>query len=141
MGAVVRGGNAGADVVRGGNAAGDANRIADDALVVRGGIATPEQLADGTGPHRTLPIVGFSVQSRADASVKELASTGAVGNGPIPNGKVSVTTAGELRSLGCGVLCTPGAGANHATVVPNRASFEDISNKFKVILNPAKDPK
>jgi len=107
---------------------------------VRGGIATPQQIEKGIGPHRDNPsLVGFSAQSRAGASVYDLASTGSVGNKPFPNGKVSVTTVGGLRCIGCAVVRSPGAGANHVTVVPNGTSADSISSVFNVIPNPAKN--
>jgi hypothetical protein len=116
-----------------------ASRIPDSAPVVRGGIATPEQIARGIGPHRDLPdVVGFSAQSRAGATVHELAATGGLGGKPFPHGKVSHTTAGELRRVGCDVLCTPGGGANHVTVVPGGTSPTIISELFDIIINPAR---
>lgn len=42
---------------------GDSDKISDKAAVVRGGIAAPEQLAGGTGPHRDVPgLAGYSAQ-------------------------------------------------------------------------------
>ncbi|MBK8252951.1 MAG: RHS repeat-associated core domain-containing protein [Polyangiaceae bacterium] len=116
-----------------------AKAIGDDANVVRGGIATPDQIAKGTGPHRNVPdLSGFSAQSRNGATVTELAANGGVGGGPFPHGKVSVTTAGKLRGIGCEVVPSPGAGANHVTVVPGGASPAEISQQFVVISNPGK---
>ncbi len=113
--------------------------IPDEAFVVRGGVATPKQIAAGIGPHREVPgLVGFSAQSRAGATVEELAATGGVGNKPFPHGKVSVTTAGKLRCIGCKVVQSPGAGANHVTVVPGGATANQISNVFVPQPNPSR---
>jgi hypothetical protein len=88
--------------------------LASDAFVVRGGVATPEQIARGIGPHRDVGgLTGFSAQSRGGASIEELASTGGVGGGPFPHGKISVTTVGDLRCIRCDVVPSPGGGTNH----------------------------
>jgi RHS repeat-associated protein len=116
-----------------------AEGVADEAHVVRGGIATPEQIAKGIGPHKGVPgLTGFSAQARTGASVEELASTGGVGGGPFPHGKISVTTAGELRCIGCEVVPSPGGGANHVTVVPGTATSGQISDVFEILPNPAR---
>jgi RHS repeat-associated protein len=116
-----------------------AGGIPDDAYVVRGGAATPDQIANGIGPHRDVAgLTGFSAQSKPGASVEELASTGGVGGGPFPHGKVSVTTVKELRCIGCDVVKSPGAGANHVTVTPGPATPAQISEKFTVQPNPAR---
>jgi Pretoxin HINT domain len=113
--------------------------IPDDAYVVRGGIATPEQIAWGIGPHRDVPgLTGFSAQSRGSASVSDLAATGGVGGGAFPHGKVSVTTAGKLRCIGCDVVSSPGGGANHVTVTLGNATPSQISAQFTVQPNPAR---
>jgi RHS repeat-associated protein len=116
-----------------------ATTLPDSAFVVRGGVATPEQIARGIGPHRDIPgLVGFSAQSRPGATVQELAAAGGVGGGPLPHGKISVTTVGELRCIGCNVVPSPGGGANHVTVAPGTASPAQISNQFRVHPNPAR---
>ncbi|WP_437307161.1 DUF6531 domain-containing protein [Sorangium sp. So ce388] len=118
---------------------GGCRRIPNEAFVVRGGVAKPEQIAQGIGPHRDVPgLTGFSAQSRAGASIEELASTGGVGGGPFPHGQVSVTTAGKLRSIGCDVVPSPGGGANHVTVTPGTATPTQISQQFTPQPNPAK---
>ena len=117
----------------------NACQIPDDANVVRGGVTTPEQIGRGIGPHRDVPgLTGFSAQSRAGASVDSLAATGGVGGGPFPHGQVSVTTAGQLRSIGCEVVPSPGGGANHVTVVPGSATPAQISQQFTPRPNPAR---
>ena len=113
--------------------------IPDDAPVVRGGIATEQQISNGIGPHRDVPgLEGFSAQSRAGASVDELARTGGVGGGPFPHGQVSVSTAGQLRCVGCDVVPSPGAGANHVTVTPGGATPAEISRQFTQRSNSAR---
>jgi RHS repeat-associated protein len=113
--------------------------IPNEAHVVRGGIATPEQISSGIAEHRDVPgLVGFSAQSRAGASVEELAMNGGKYGGPFPNGKISVTTAGKLRCIGCDVVPSPGAGANHVTVQTNSVSPTDISAAFEQLPNPGK---
>jgi len=100
-----------------------AKALPDEAIVVRGGVATPKQIAEGIGPHRDVEgLTGFSAQSRAGATVEELASTGGVGGGPFPHGQVSVSSAGQLRGVGADVVPSPGAGANHVTVTPGQAT-------------------
>jgi hypothetical protein len=61
-----------------------------------------------------------------------------IGNGPFPHGKISVTTAGELRCVGCEVVLSPGSGANHVTVTPGPATPADISEQFVMQPNPAR---
>jgi len=121
------------------SAASAAGTVPDDAFVVRGGVATPEQIARGIVPHRDVPgLTGFSAQSRAGASVEELAAAGGVGSVPFPHGQVSVTTAAELRRVGCDVVTSPGGGANHVTVTSGPASPAQISGLFEPRPNPAR---
>lgn len=113
--------------------------LPDEAFVVRGGVATPKQIACGIGPHRDVPgLTGFSAQSRAGASIEELTATGGVGNGPFPHGQVSVTTVGKLRCIGCDIVPSPGGGANHVTVTPGPATPAQISDQFRPQPNPAR---
>jgi len=117
----------------------NSTKLADDALVVRGGVTTPKQIERGIGPHRDVEgLTGFSAQSKAGATVEELASTGGVGNKPFPHNQVSVTTVGDLKCIGCDVVPSPGAGANHVTVTPGSATPEQISEVFTQQPNPAK---
>lgn len=138
-GTLAAGGLAGAGRAAETGAARGVGGVADDAFVVRGGVATPDQIARGVGPHRDVPgLMGFSAQSRTGASVEELAATGGVGGGPFPHGQVSVTTAGQLRCIGCSVVPSPGGGANHVTVTPGTATPEDIARQFVPRPNPGK---
>lgn len=113
--------------------------VAPETYVVRGGVATAERIGKTIGPHREVPgLVGFSAQSRAGATVEELAAHGGVGGGPFPNNKISVSTQEELCSIGCTITPSPGGGANHVTVTPGTATPAEISAKFTVRPNPAK---
>ncbi len=63
-----------------------------DDIVVRGGIATLQQLQRGIAEHAcVLGLTGFSVQSAAGKTVDELATAG-----QFRNRQVSVTTVGEV---------------------------------------------
>jgi RHS repeat-associated protein len=76
-----------------------AERLADDALVCRGGTCTADRFANGSGV--TLDsagrLQGVSVNSASNATLEQLAST-------IPNKQVGVTTAGQIRALGGDVI-------------------------------------
>ena len=104
-----------------------APKLPDNATVVRGGVATPEQILNGTGTHPTTGDKGFSVEC-GTCSVKELAA-------PLKNNQVGVTTVGEVRNAGGDVVKTPGNSPNHATVTgltPTDAS--------KILTPPIKNP-
>jgi hypothetical protein len=81
--------------------------LPDDALVVRGGVNTPEHVRKGMGTHPS-GVTGISVESAPGVTVEELA-------GPIPHGKIGVTTVGRVRAGG-DVIRTRGRSRNHATL-------------------------
>lgn len=83
-------------------------RLPDDALVVRGGRNTPEQLRKATATHRS-GVTGVSVHSSAGAGVEELSAG-------IPHGQVGVTTVGQVRAAGGDVIPTSGRSPHHATL-------------------------
>ncbi|MBL0028891.1 MAG: flavoredoxin [Rhodanobacteraceae bacterium] len=89
-----------------------ANRIGDDALVVRGGSAeganSVQGIATGTGTHPQ-GVTGFSAESANGATLCELCTN-------INHNQVGVTTAGEIRAAGGDVVATGGRSPNHATV-------------------------
>jgi hypothetical protein len=85
--------------------------LPNDALVVRGGLNTPESVASGFGTHPS-GVTGVSVESAPGKSVAELAA----GPPPIYNSKVGVTTVGDVRALGGDVIPTQGMRPNHATL-------------------------
>ena len=88
---------------------------ADDQLrqfVIRGGLATPENLMAKTGPAPN-GLTGFSGTSAPGMTVDQLAR-----EARYPNGKISSSTVGELAILGYPVAATPLPGQPlHVTVV------------------------
>jgi hypothetical protein len=118
------------------------DRLSDDALVVRGGLLTPEkvQQAAGEEPDGTW---GLSVQSAPGMSIRDL-----VREGSIPHSKVSVSSVGRIRSLGTGfdVKKTDGVGNHGTLVIPSRpVTQEDASAVASAfddpIINPTRPPK
>jgi hypothetical protein len=94
-----------------------ADKIPDEALVVRGGKNRPEDIVRGTATHPS-GVVGVSVESAAGLSAAELARS-------IPHGQVGVTTVGAVRAAGGDVVRTTGRTPNHATLTglkPEEAS-------------------
>lgn len=79
-----------------------------DALVIRGGTNTPEQVRNGLGTHPS-GIQGVSVECESGLSVAELAA-------PLPHGRVGVTTVGRVRAAGGDVVRTSGRSLRHATL-------------------------
>src|SRR5438876_4169405 len=82
--------------------------LPDDALVVRGGQNTPEQIRKGYGVHPS-GVPGVSVHSAPSAGLAELT----VG---IPHGQVGATTVGKVRAEGGDVIPTSGRSPHHATL-------------------------
>ncbi len=82
--------------------------LPDNALVVRGGRNTPEQVRKGMGTHPS-GVTGVSVESAAGATVEQLAAA-------IPHGQIGVTTVGQVRAAGGDVIRTSGRSKNHATL-------------------------
>ena len=94
-----------------------ADRISDDAVVVRGGRNLPHDLTRGTNIH-PCGLTGASVECAEGISAEALAAA-------IPHGQVGVTTVGAIRAAGGDVVRTSGRTANHATLVglsPDEAS-------------------
>ncbi len=105
-----------------------AERIPDEALVVRGGRNQPDDLRRGTRTHPS-GVTGVSVECAAGLSVDELAAA-------IPHGQVGVTTVGAIRTAGGDVVRTSGRSPHHATLVG--LSPEDASRLLTpTIPNPA----
>jgi len=103
----------------------------DDALVVRGGLNSPDDIIRGTGSHPS-GVTGVSVNC-GNCSVAELSQG-------IKNGKIGVTNVGEVRKAGGDVIKTSGANPNHATMTglsPQQAS----SLLNPVIKKPPYTPK
>jgi hypothetical protein len=108
-----------------------AERIPDEALVVRGGRNQPEDLRRGTRIHPN-GVTGASVECAEGLSLEELAQA-------IPHGQVGVTTVGAIRAAGGDVVRTSGRSPHHATVVG--LSPEEASRLLTpTIANPAKRP-
>src|SRR6267378_2223918 len=85
-----------------------AERIPDEAIVVRGGRNQPEDLEHGIGDHPS-GIRGVSVECDVDVTVAELA----VG---LPHKQIGVTSVGAVRSAGGDVVRTSGRSPRHATL-------------------------
>ena len=99
-----------------------ADRIADDAIVVRGGQNRPVDLERGTGTHPS-GTTGVSVECANGLTVRELAAS-------MPHGQIGVTTVAAVRALGGDVVRTSGRSPHHATLTG--LSPEEMS----VLLTP-----
>jgi hypothetical protein len=108
-----------------------AERIPDEALVVRGGHNQPDDLRRGMRTHPS-GVTGASVECADGLSVEALAAA-------IPHGQVGVTTVGAIRAAGGDVLQTSGRSPHHATVVG--LSPEEASRLLTpTVANPARKP-
>jgi hypothetical protein len=108
-----------------------AERIPDDALVVRGGRNQPEDLRRGMRTHPS-GVTGASVECAEGLSVEELAAG-------LPHGQIGATTVGAIRAAGGDVVRTSGRSPHHATVVG--LSAEEVSHLLMPTMpNPAKKP-
>jgi len=108
-----------------------AERIPDEALVVRGGRNLPDDLRRGIRTHPS-GVTGSSVECGEAMSVEELAAA-------LPHGQIGVTTVGAIRAAGGDVVRTSGHSPQHATLTglsPEEASFL----LAPAIPNPAKQP-
>jgi hypothetical protein len=94
-----------------------AERIPDEALVVRGGRNQPDDLRRGIRTHPS-GVTGASVECAEGLTIEELARA-------IPHGHVGVATVGAIRAAGGDVVRTSGRSPNHATLTglsPEQAS-------------------
>ncbi len=108
-----------------------AERIPDEALVVRGGRNQPADVHRGTTTHPS-GVTGTSVECEVGASVAELAAG-------LPHGQVGATTVGAIRAAGGDVIRTTGRSPHHATLVG--LSPDEASRLLTPTLpNPAKAP-
>ena len=108
-----------------------AERIPDDALVIRGGRNQPVDLRRGTGTHPS-GVTGMSVECAEGVSVEQLAAT-------LPHNRIGVTTIAAVRAAGGDVVRTSGRSLNHATLVglsPHEASRLLAPTR----ANPARKP-
>lgn len=108
-----------------------AERIPDEALVVRGGRNLPDDLRRGSQTHPA-GVTGASVECREGLSVEELAAN-------VPHGQVGVTTVGAVRAAGGEVVRTSGRSPNHATLT-GLAPDEASRLLTPTVPNPAKKP-
>jgi RHS repeat-associated protein len=108
-----------------------AKGLPDSALVCRGGACKAESFLSGSGVTRAADgtLSGVSTQSRAGASVNELAK-------PFKNNQVGVTTAGDIRAAGGRVTADGHPGnPNHATV--NSLTPQQLERLFSpTVPNP-----
>jgi hypothetical protein len=108
-----------------------------NAFVVRGGIATPEQLQAGVAEHRAVPgLTGFSVQSAPGKTIDELAAAG-----QFRNAQISVTTVRAMMKVGVPVVPSPGQGYHNTAKTPMPLSpvqADAISSAFQQRPNPAR---
>lgn len=108
-----------------------ADRIPDDALVVRGGRNLPADILRGMTTHPS-GATGISVECDAGLTAEELAAA-------LPHGQVGVTTVGAVRAAGGDVVRTGGRSPHHATLVG--LSPEEASRLLgPAVRNPAKAP-
>ena len=114
--------------------------------VVRGGMATPNQLQAGTARHRGVPdppgLCGFSVQYQPGKTIKELTVAG-----KFRNAQISVTTDTALVAAGLSagypvhIVQSPGVGYHHTVQVPFPLPLdlaEALSVVFTQMPNPAR---
>jgi len=116
------------------------------AFVILDGAVTPQRLQRKVSGYRSVPnIIGFSVQSAPQKTIKELAAAGWYSDRLL-----SVTTVEALKEAGQSVgvpveiVRAPGRGAFHSIVVaprplPDRAA-EALSQVFRQMPNPAPRP-
>jgi hypothetical protein len=108
-----------------------AERIPDEAVIVRGGRNLPEDLRRGTRTHPS-GITGVSVECAEGMAVEQLAAA-------LPHNQVGVSTAGAVRAAGGDVVRTSGRSPHHATLVG--LSPEEASRLLTpTIPNPARRP-
>ncbi len=108
-----------------------AERIPDEALIVRGGRNQAADLKRGLGTHPS-GLTGVSVECAAGMSAEELAAA-------IPHSQIGVTTVGAVRAAGGDVVRTSGRSPHHATLTG--LSPEEASRLLTpTIPNPAKGP-
>lgn len=108
-----------------------AERIPDEAVVIRGGRNLPVDLRRGTRIHPS-GVTGTSVECAEGMSMEELAVA-------IPHGQIGVTTVGTIRAASGDVVGTSGGSPHHATLVG--LSPEEASRLLTpTIPNPVRKP-
>jgi RHS repeat-associated protein len=104
--------------------------LQNNAVVVRGGIATEEAIISSSAKVHPSGIRGFSVESANGLTAEELSRARTV-----PNGKMNVTTVGDIRAAGGQATPTSGGSPNHATV-----SGLNPAQAVKVLGSPVTNP-
>lgn len=108
-----------------------AGSLPDDAIVVRGGVPTPEQLTKGAETiNQNGTLSGISVNSAKGASVEQLSQG-------IPNKQVGVSTVGKIRETGANVIKSPKPN-NPCHCDMNNVDAGKVSQAFDVRPNPSK---
>jgi hypothetical protein len=115
--------------------------LPDDALVVRGGLNSPDSFSKGSGVSAgpAGKLTGVSVNSGAGLSLEELtAPNPRTGYPGIPHNQVGVTTVGAIRALGGDVVPSPTrTNPYHATL--SGLTAEQASDLFRpTVKNPSR---
>jgi hypothetical protein len=117
-----------------------------DAFVILDGVVTPQRLQRKISGYRNVPnIVGFSVQSAPQKTIKELAAAGWYSDRLLSVATVeSLKEAGQSVGVPIEVVRAPGRGAFHSIVVAPRRlpdhAAEALSQVFRQMPNPAPRP-
>lgn len=108
-----------------------AERIPDQAVVIRGGRNLPDDLRRGTRTHPR-GVTGASVECVENLSLEELAAA-------VPHGQIGATTVSAIRAAGGDVVRTSGRSPHHATLI-GLSPYEASRLLTPTIPNPAKEP-
>ncbi|HUG62787.1 MAG TPA: hypothetical protein VMP03_13130 [Methylomirabilota bacterium] len=109
--------------------------------IVRGGVVTPQQLANGVREHLAVPgLAGFSVQFQPGQSKEQLAAAGR-----FPHSQISYTTDSELMAAvadypNVRLIKSPGRGFHHTVAVPMpipQDLAQALSDVFRQMSNPS----
>jgi len=114
------------------------DEFSDDAIVVRGGNPgnfSADRFNESIQPSHTPGVVGFSVQCNGctsiDVALRDLAKF-------LKNKEVGVSTVGEIRRAGGGVVTTPGVGAHATAHGLDNITASKVPWKFFTNPNPYK---
>jgi hypothetical protein len=116
-----------------------------DAFVILDGVVTPQRLQRKISGYKNVPnIVGFSVQSAPQKTIKELAAAGWYSDRLLSVATVeSLKEAGQSVGVPIEVVRTPGPGFHSIVVAPRRLpdrAAEALSQVFRQMPNPAPRP-
>ena len=110
------------------------NSLSNDAIVVRGGQGSPENLIS----NQARDVRGhISANSGNGLSLNTLATS----PNPFPNGQVSTTTVGKIRAIGMNVIPDPTIqNPNHVSIVPRNTPMSlrealELSTQFTQVPN------